>query len=142
MYNTKVVCTYNTPEVFLETDDITDDEKAFVRDIIYRQELLDILNIDYENEDNDNDDKISEAVKELYNRVKDCTELKKCMVKVVEKHMNVGKYMTNNEELGMMLLLSYDYMYLTHICISEYLETGAISHENMRKLENILFITS
>ena len=140
MYNTKVVCTYNTPEVFLETDDITDDEKAFVRDIIYRQELLDILNIDYENEDNDNDDKISEAVKELYNRVKDCTELRKCMVKVVEKHMNVGKYMTNNEELGMMLLLSYDYMYLTHICISEYLDTGAISHENMRKLETILFL--
>ena len=140
MYNTKVVCTYNTPEVFLETDDITDDEKAFVRDIIYRQELLDILNIDYENEDNDNDDKISEAVKELYMRVKDCTELRKCMVKVVEKHMNVGKYMTNNEELGMMLLLSYDYMYLTHICISEYLDTGAISHENMRKLETILFL--
>ena len=140
MYNTKVECTYNTPEVFLETDDITDDEKAFVRDIIYRQELLDILNIDYENEDNDNDDKISEAVKELYNRVKDCTELRKCMVKVVEKHMNVGKYMTNNEELGMMLLLSYDYMYLTHICISEYLDTGAISHENMRKLETILFL--
>ena len=138
MYNTKVVCTYNTPEVFLETDDITDDEKAFVRDIIYRQELLDILNIDYENEDNDNDDKISEAVKELYNRVKDCTELRKCMVKVVEKHMNVGKYMTNNEELGMMLLLSYDYMYLTHICISEYLDTGAISHENVRKLEKAL----
>lgn len=140
MYNTKVVCTYNTSEVFLETDDITDDEKAFVRDIIYRQELLDVLNIDYENEDNDNDDKISESVKELYNRVKDCTELKKCMVKVVEKHMNVGKYMTNNEELGIMLLLSYDYMHLTHICISEYLETGAISDENMRKLETILFL--
>ena len=138
MYNTKVVCTYNTPEVFLETDDITDDEKAFVRDIIYRQELLDILNIDYENEDNDNDDKISESVKELYMRVKDCTELRKCMVKVVEKHMNVGKYMTNNEELGMMLLLSYDYMYLTHICISEYLETSEISDDNMRKLEKAL----
>ena len=140
MYNTKVVCTYNTSEVFLETDDITDDENAFVRDIIYRQELLDVLNIDYENEDNDNDEKISESVKELYMRVKDCTELKKCMVKVVEKHMNVGKYMTNNEELGIMLLLSYDYMYLTHICISEYLDTGAISHENMRKLETILFL--
>jgi translation elongation factor EF-Ts len=138
MYNTKVVCTYNTPEVFLETDDITDDEKAFVRDIIYRQELLNVLNIDYENEDNDNDDKISESVKELYNRVKDCTELRKCMVKVVEKHINVGKYMTNNEELGMMLLLSYDYMYLTHICISEYLDTGAISDDNMRKLDKAI----
>ena len=140
MYNTKVVCTYNTPEVFLETDDITDDEKAFVRDIIYRQELLDILNIDYENEDNDNDEKISESVKELYMRVKDCAELRKCMVKVVEKHMNVGKYMTNNEEFGMMLLLSYDYMYLTHICISEFIETGNIDDENIGKLETILFL--
>ena len=136
MYNTKVVCTYNTPEVFLETDDITDDEKVFVRDIIYRQELLDILNIDYENEDNDNDDKISESVKELYMRVKDCAELTNCMVKVAVN------YMTSDEEIGLMILFSYDYMYLTHICISEYLETGAISHDNMRKLENILFITS
>jgi hypothetical protein len=138
MYNTKVECTYNTPEVFLETDDITDDEKTFIRDIIYRQELLNILNIDYENEDNDNDDKISKAVKELYMRVKDCTELRKCMVKVIQKHMNVGKYMTNNEELGMMLLLSYDYMYLTHICISEFIETGNIDDENIGKLAKAL----
>jgi translation elongation factor EF-Ts len=138
MYNTKVECTYNTPEVFLETDDITDDEKMFVRDTIYRQELLNVLDIDYENEDNDNDDKISEAVKELYIRVKDCTELRKCMVKVVEKHMNVGKYMKNDEELGMMLLFSYDYMYLTHICISEFIETGKISDENIKKLVKAL----
>jgi len=45
MYNTKVVCTYNTPEVFLETDNVSEDEKAFIRDVIYRQELLDILGI-------------------------------------------------------------------------------------------------
>jgi hypothetical protein len=132
MYNTKVVCTYNTPEVFLETDDITDDEKAFVRDIIYRQELLDILDIDYENEDNDNDEKISEAVKELYNRVKDCSELTNCMVKVAVN------YMTSDEEIGLMILFSYDYMYLTHICISEYLDTGAISDENMKKLDKAI----
>ena len=136
MYNTKVVCTYNTPEVFLETDDITDDEKAFVRDTIYRQELLDILNIDYENDDNDNDEKINSAIQKLYNRVKDCTELTNCMVKVAVN------YMTSDEEIGLMILFSYDYMYLTHMCISEYLETGEISDDNMRKLENILFITS
>jgi len=138
MYNTKVVCTYNTPEVFLETDNITDDEKIFIRNIIYRQEFLNILNIDYENSYDDNEEKISEAIKELYNRVKDSTCLRKCMVKVVQKHMNVGKYMTSDEELGIMLLLSYDYMYLTHICISEFIETGDIDDENIRKLVKAL----
>jgi translation elongation factor EF-Ts len=138
MYNTKVVCTYNTPEVFLETDNITDDEKTFIRNIIYRQEFLNILNIDYENSYDDNEEKISEAIKELYNRVKDSTCLRKCMVKVVQKHMNVGKYMTSDEELGMMLLLSYDYMYLTHICISEFIETGDIDDENIKNLDKAL----
>ena len=138
MYNTKVVCTYNTPEVFLETDDITDDEKTFIRNIIYRQEFLNVLNIDYENDHDDNEEKINEAIKELYNRVKDSTCLRKCMVKVVEKHMNVGKYMTSDEELGMMLLFSYDYMYLTHICISEFIETDKISDENIKQLVKAL----
>jgi hypothetical protein len=138
MYNTKVECTYNTPEVFLETDNITDDEKSFIRNIIYRQELLNILDIDYENNDEDNEEKISEAIKDLYNRAKDSNCLRKCMVKVVQKHMNVGKYMTSDEELGMMLLFSYDYMYLTHICISEFIETGKISDENIKKLVKAL----
>jgi translation elongation factor EF-Ts len=138
MYNTKVECTYNTPEVFLETDNITDDEKSFIRNIIYRQELLNVLDIDYENNDEDNEEKISEAIKDLYNRVKDSNCLRKCMVKVVQKHMNVGKYMTSDEELGMMLLFSYDYMYLTHICISEFIETGKISDENIKKLVKAL----
>jgi translation elongation factor EF-Ts len=138
MYNTKVECTYNTPEVFLETDNITDDEKTFIRNIIYRQELLNVLDIDYENNDEDNEEKISEAIKDLYNRVKDSTCLRKCMVKVVEKHMNVGKYMTSDEELGMMLLYSFDYMYLTHICISEFIEKGDIDDENIKKLTKAL----
>ena len=138
MYNTKVVCTYNTPEVFLETDNITDDEKTFIRNIIYRQEFLNVLDIDYENSYDDNEEKISEAIKNLYNRVKDSTCLRKCMVKVVQKHMNVGKYMTSDEELGMMLLYSYDYMYLTHICITEFIETGTISDENIKKLSKAL----
>ena len=138
MYNTKVECTYNTPEVFLETDNITDDEKSFIRNIIYRQELLNVLDIDYENNDEDNEEKISEAIKDLYNRVKDSNCLRKCMVKVIQKHMNVGKYMTSDEELGMMLLFSYDYMYLTHICISEFIETGKISDENIKKLVKAL----
>lgn len=138
MYNTKVECTYNTPEVFLETDNITDDEKMFIRDTIYRQEFLNILDIEYDNDEDDNDEKIYSALKDLSTQIKDCTELTKCMVKVIKKHMNIGKYMTNNEELGLMLLFSYDYMYLTHICISEFIETGKISDKNIKNLERAL----
>ena len=127
MYNTQVVCTYNTPEVFLETDNINDDEKAFVRDTIYRQELLDIF---YENDYND--DKLSIAINELYKRIKYCEQLTKCMLKLA------GKYMATNEEFGLMLLFSYDYMYLTHICICEFIETGEISNENITNLEKAL----
>jgi hypothetical protein len=138
MYNTKVECTYNTPEVFLETDNISEDEKIFVRNIIYRQELLNVLDIDNENDYEDNEEKISEAIKELYSKLKDCEKMTKCMVKVTEKHLNVGKYMTGGEELGMMLLFSYDYMYLTHICISEFIETGNIDDENISNLDKAL----
>ena len=138
MYNTKVECTYNTPEVFLETDNITDDEKTFVRNIIYRQELLNVLDIDNENDYEDNEEKISEAIKELYSKLKDCEKMTKCMVKVTEKHMNVGKYMTGGEELGMMLLFSYDYMYLTHNCIREFIETCDINDENISNLDKAL----
>lgn len=138
MYNTKVECAYNTPEVFLETDNISEDEKTFVRNIIYRQELLNVLDIDNENDYEDNEEKISEAIKELYSKLKDCEKMTKCMVKVTEKHLNVGKYMTGGEELGMMLLFSYDYMYLTHICISEFIETGNIDDENISNLDKAL----
>ena len=138
MYNTKVECTYNTPEVFLETDNITDDEKSFIRNIIYRQELLNVLDIDYENNDDDNEEKINEAIKDLYSKLKDCEKMTKCMVKVIEKHLSVGKYMTGGEELGMMLLFSYDYMYLTHICISEFIEKGDIDDKNIKKLMKAL----
>ncbi len=132
MYNTKFVCTYNTPEVFLETDNVTSDEKAFIRDVIYRQEFLDIFGIN-DIDSAENDLKIDNAIKELYNQVKDCADLTNCMVKVA------GYYATTDEEIGLMLLFSYDYMYLTHICISEYLETGKISDNAMKKLKNAIF---
>ena len=45
MYNTKISCTYNTLEVFLDTDEVTEKEQEFIRDVIYRQELLNIFEL-------------------------------------------------------------------------------------------------
>jgi len=129
MYNTKVKCTYNTSEVFLETDEISNDEKEFIRDTLYRQELLDILGIQEYNED-----EINCGIHELYEKIKSCIPLKECMEKMS------GRFMSEDLELGLMILFAYDYMYLSHICISEYLDTGKISEKNIMNLKSIIHL--
>jgi len=123
MYNTNVVCTYNTPEVFIESDNITDDEKAFVRDTIYRQELLDIFGLEEFDER-----EIDNAIYLLYEKLKSSEEMRKCMLKFAEMVLII------EEKIGLMVLFSYDYMYLTHICVSEYIETGKITELNISNL--------
>jgi hypothetical protein len=46
--------------------------------------------------------------------------------------------MSTDAELGLMILFAYDYMYLTHNCISEYLESGKISEQKLQKLRDAL----
>ena len=128
MYNTNIICTYNTPEVFLEEDNISENEKAFIRDVIYRQELLDILEIEEYDET-----LVNTAVNELYEKVKENTFLKECMIQVSKKFMN------NDTKFGLMILYSYDYMYITHICVSEFLDKGKITDINMSNLRSIIF---
>ena len=128
MYDTKFVCTYHTPEVFLDTDNVTDDEKEFIRNTIYRQELLYILGMDEYNEV-----EINTAMNKIYNKAKENDELKKCMNKLA------GQFMKADEVFGLMLLFSYDYMYLTHICISELFETGKIDENSLFNLKNYIF---
>lgn len=128
MYNTKVVCTYNTSEIFFASDKITDDEKEFIRDTIYRQELLDILEMEYYNEK-----EMDRVIHDLHEKVKDNIELKECILKLA------GNFMSVDEEFGLMILFAYDYMYLTHICISELFETGKISIKNIAKLRETIF---
>ena len=46
MYNTKYECRYNSDDVFLESDEISNDEKNYVRDILYKEDLMNIFEID------------------------------------------------------------------------------------------------
>ena len=128
MYDTTIICTYNTNEIFETTDKITDYDKKFIRDAIYRQEFLNIFGIVEFNEK-----EIEHAIHDLYEKTKDCKELKECMVKLC------GDFMRSDEELGLMFLFSYDFMYISHICISEFLDTGKISEEKFLKLKTLIF---
>ena len=128
MYNTKFVCTYNIYEVFFESDDITENDKEFIRDAIYRQELLNILGMDDYNEK-----EMERVIIELYERVKENNELKRCMVKLASNFMSI------DETFGLLLMFAYDYMHISHICISEFLENGKISEKNIEKLKSNIF---
>jgi hypothetical protein len=128
MYNTEYECRYFKEDVFLDTDNISDEEKDYVRNILYREDLLHIFNID-----SSNVFEIFDVIfSELYNKIKENDFLKECIEKVASKIMII------DDEIGICILYSYDYMYLTHKCISEYLKKGVISEENMNLLKECI----
>ena len=131
MYNTKLVCAYNSDEIFKGLENIgemTEKDKEEYQDAYYRYELLNILCLEEYDEK-----ELSEAVSNLYEKIKDCTELKECMLKLA------ANFMSLDDELGLMMLFAYDYMYLSHICISEFLETGKITDDNIVRLKSLIF---
>jgi len=124
MYNTKVVCTYHKDdEIFLPTDNISEEEKDLIRDSIYRQEFLNI----FELEDFD-ENKLAESMHELFEKIKECKHLNECLEKAA------AQFMATDKEFGLQILFSFDFMYLTHICICEYLEKNEISEISISNL--------
>jgi hypothetical protein len=45
-----------------------------------------------------------------------------------------GLMISEDLGVGLLLLYSFDLLYLTHPCICEFLETGTISHEKINPL--------
>jgi hypothetical protein len=127
MYNSKYICKYNSEDIFLETDKVTDSEKEFIRDTLYKEDLLNIFCISKYDEEQMN---INMHI--LYEKIKNNEELSYCMKSVA------GVFMSTDEELGLIILFSYDYLYLSHICISEFLEKGKISEYNILNLKKII----
>jgi hypothetical protein len=128
MYDTKFKCRYYRDDVFLETDNISDIEKNIIRDILYKEDILNIFYIDYEDDFN----VFSNIISELYDKIKGCQSLRNIMKKMAES------VISEDEQVGLSILYSYDYMYITHKCVSEYLDTGSISQKNIDLLNSII----
>jgi hypothetical protein len=128
MYNTKFECRYHKDDVFLETDQVNEEEKNYIRDLLYREDFLNIFYIDY----NDVFDVFETTMNKLFEKIKNCSELNKLIKDKAEKIL-----LSTDLKSGLIILYSYDYMYLTHKCVSEYLETGSVSQENIDLLDKI-----
>lgn len=99
-------------DVILETDDITDNEASFIRNCIYRQELLNIFGLEDFNES-----VINKQIVVLFDKVNGLDGFKELLV---------NDFCKDDGLLGFTILYSYDFLYLTHPLICELLDTGTI----------------
>jgi hypothetical protein len=90
--------------------------------------LLHIFCID----NNDDSDIFDSVILELYEKINNCQEIRDCM------RLAAAKLMSENEQMGLCILYSYDFMYLTHKCMSSYLENGVICMDDLTKLKKKL----
>ena len=112
-------CTYHTDEVFLETDQVTEKEKDFIRNCIYRQELLNMFGLEELDEN-----KMEEVIAELFQKMKYQQDFYSILEILNEKY-------SLSKEDCFLLLFSFDYLHMTHLCICDYLESGKIDCEHI-----------
>ena len=134
MYDTKYECRYYKGNVILPDDTVTDEEVEYIRNTLYQEDYLNIFSINYGEKLDFNDDfqMLSKDIYNLYEKIQDSDVLKIFMQKAA------ADLMSDDLQLGLCILYSYDYMYLMHECVSEYLDTGLISLESIDKMNKIL----
>ena len=127
MYNTKHVCIYNTNTIFLPTDKVNDDEKLFIMNVLYRQDILNIFDME------EFDEKIiNDCLCELYEKVK-TNEVIKQLTDLLGQQFGIDEGIT-----GLIIMYSFDYLYITHKCVSQFLESGNILPEDLDELQKIM----
>lgn len=129
MYNENYECRYYKDDIFLESDDITEEEKEYIHDVLYREDFLNIFGLE-----NYDFNEVNDILDEIYEKIKTHEMFKNIMEKIA------GNLLSQDSRLGLLILYSYDYMYLTHMCISEFIKYSKISKENIDLLYYKIFL--
>ena len=127
MYDLTYSCRYHREDVFLETDEANDYEKEFIRDYLYKEDLLEVFNIE-----NGDISLLEKSIDDLYNEIKECAELNEVLLFVASTHNST------DPTIGLCVLYSFDFMNLTHICVSEYIKNKTINVENIASLQEAI----
>jgi len=124
MYNAKHECMYHYE---VSIPEISEHEKYIIQQKLYKQDILSIFFLDEFNET-----ELNINVHQLYERVTPNEKLTSIALKAAALVMSM------DEELGFLVLFSFDYLYVTHDCITEFLKSGSISDKNMSRLEQLI----
>lgn len=144
MYNTKMICTYYyydaelkkkipqeliVSDLDLDLDLQVEEENAYICDLIYQTDYLQIFNLtefDYKT--------INTEIQKIYqlDGVKSNSKLQECMKKAA------SMFLSEDLELGFMNLFSYDYLFATHLCICDVLENGSKQEKHLDLLTKLL----
>ena len=116
--------TYHTDEVFLETDDVSESDMNFIRNCIYRQELLNLFHLD-----NFDETILEKQMRELYTLI----EYNPAPFAPILQSLQFS-YPYFSLDQCFILLFSYDYLFAMHPCLLDYLDTGYIEKEHQTKL--------
>lgn len=127
MYDLTYSCRYHREDVFLETDEAKDYEKEFIRDYLYKEDLLEVFNIE-----NGDISLLEKSIDDLYNEIKECAELNEVLLSVASTHNSI------DPTIGLCVLYSFDFMNFTHICVSEYIKNKTIKVENIASLQEAI----
>jgi hypothetical protein len=124
-YNTQYKCNYNSPDIFKNViiENIEMDEEYNMREMLYRQDLLYVFQLE-----EFDDEKINKIIHEIYGKIKDNSHLDTILVKMA------GLFFSEDKEVGLMALFSFDYFYIFHPCLCDILKNGEVSNENLTKL--------
>lgn len=97
---------------------------------LYRKQLLEAFNLkEYD------DDVISKKMKELYNKIKDYSQIKQ-IITLLKQFKYAKIFIVNEEEenLYLIFMFSFEYFDLFHNCLKELNENNVISDKIFNKL--------
>ena len=128
MYNTHYECFYNDDnKMFSAKDDLTDNDKSEIKDYIYREDLINAFGL------GEFDETIINAeIENLYEKMEHITELFPILDTLA------AKMLSTDRSIGFLILFSYDYFYLTHQLICDFLENNKIDANKITELINVV----
>lgn len=130
MYNTNYTCIYHKEDLFLESDDLSLEQKDTIRQDLYRNDLLNIFQLEEYN-----DELLGKELDDLYDKISNSEIINQCILKL----MNIYYGFSQDPKFGIIFLFTYENMYLFHECISEYLLNNEIKEECLNKLKSNFF---
>jgi len=136
-YCTDLIITYNYYDDFFHESNLLhnidlsiideEDKTPYVCDFLYKSELVGAFKLETFCPVT-----ITDCIKELHDRMSECSEFAECM------KIGCEKIFSEDDYCGLVLLFSYDYFFATHRCICEYLAEGRIKSETLAFLKNLL----